>query len=341
MEERIENVPAFIGGRITQAYKRACDDVNVNYKLITEELIVKIQEISSGNMELSEYERIRIVYNRLADQPNIKSHLATVYRKKLSLLSKIIHQPNKENSHSGRPRLLTMNQEKMVVEHVQNCQRAGKCQTFAEITHWLNKTVLRYSDKKASQKFIQHNNFIMSVLEAAYPQSSEKLRISACVYETFNIFFGKLKEYYEAYRYDSDLIISVAETTSANEKHKRRAKILYDPEINIAPTTSIEYENDNITLCSGISAAGGVLTPCFIIKNTTGRIDATLRTIEFDYGKYTMTSSPSGWQDAVSSRYVLILHSNATLEREPLCSGQQRYFFRIDNSYTNRTKEFY
>jgi hypothetical protein len=186
----------------------------------------------------TETERIRALYNQFRERDYIKSHLAALFMKDFSTLSRILHDPNAGRGVPGRPRLLTREQEDEIIQYVRNCQISGHCVTLSEATAWANLNILD-NGRRLSNKFIAMNTYVMSALDTASPQLVEDLRIEACYYENFVEFFNRLRDMCGAYDYIPDLIINVDETTTNAEKSKRSTKVLYDPTIEVRPVAKI------------------------------------------------------------------------------------------------------
>ncbi len=220
-------------------------------------------------------------------------------------MSRIISEDVLSNERTGRPRLLTRQQEDAIVEYVRNCQVSGHCVTFAEVTAWANGSLLP-ADKKVSAKFVQNNSYIMATLESGSPQIVEQLRIEACFYNNFVGFFDRLNDMMRIYQYDPDLIINVDETTTNAEKSKKSTKVLFDPSINVRPMAVYGSKVEHVTLCCAVTASGKSLCPVFIIKNQNVTVEDSLRGPTFDCGDYGIATSPNGWQDTVSLMHFVL-----------------------------------
>ncbi len=127
---------------MTRDFTASCAAVNVNSKLISEELFDAVKEEAANNAGLEEYALIRHIFNKYKDTNYIKSHLAVAFQKVLPVISRIINHNLHGGRKRGRPRLLTEQQENDVIEYVRLCQRQGRCLTFAQATRYINEELL-------------------------------------------------------------------------------------------------------------------------------------------------------------------------------------------------------
>jgi hypothetical protein len=299
------NIRAFIGDRLSTEFRELCERVYVNPNLMSEQLINDIKVANEAIPVEAVAERIRVLFNQFQDRDFIKSHLAVLFEKSLSMISRIIRNPNVGRVQGGRPRLLTREQEDEIVAYIRNCQISGHCVTAAEVTTYCNMNILE-GMQRISKKFIVNNNHIMENLDTAVPQAVEELRIEACYYENFVAFFDRLRQVYDAHPYDVDLIINVDETTTNAEKTKRSTKVLYDPAIDVRPMAKIQGKVEHITLCCAITASGKSLMPVFILKNKSISVEDEIIGTNFNCGSYGLMWSPNGWQDAVIIYEIII-----------------------------------
>ncbi len=288
----------FIGDRPSSQLIAQCAISNVNVALMDGALLEEIKTACLVHRGLPEYQLVKAVFNDLKERNYIKSHLAVFFKKTLSIISRVISGDIVGTNKTGRPRLLSRNQEDDVIKFIRNCQISGHCVTMSEVTKWVNEELLN-GDKRASPKFIQNNNYIMSTLELGSPQIVEELRIQASYYDNFVPFFDKLNEMMNNYQYDPDLIINVDETTTNAEKSKKTTKVLFDPSLHIRPMATYQGKTEHITLCCSITASGKSLLPVFIIKNKNVTAEDCIGGHLFDCGDYGIASSPNGWQDSV------------------------------------------
>ncbi len=282
----------------------------MNPELMSENFIDEIKQANNALGDVAEADRIRVLCNQFRERDYTKSHLAVLFMKDFSLISRILRDPNAGRGVSGRPRALTRDQEDQIIEYVRSCQISGHCVTLPQITEWTNR-VLENTRTTVSRKFISMNNYIMGALDIAAPQHVEDLRIEACYYENFVLFFNRLRAMHEAYNYLPDLIINVGETTTNAEKCKRTTKVLFDPTIDVRPMATIAPKAEHITLCCAAAASGKHLRPVFIIKNWNVTVEDEAVGLQFDCGNYGLCWSPNGWQDAVSASFNYF-HCNLT-----------------------------
>ena len=271
----------------------------MNPDLMSEAFIDDIKLAHAAFGVETETERIRALYNQFRERDYIKSHLAALFMKDFSTLSRIIHDPNAGRGIPGRPRLLSREQEDEIIQYVRNCQISGHCVTLSEATAWANLNILD-NGRRLSNKFIAMNTYVMSALDTASPQLVEDLRIEACYYDNFVEFFNRLTDMCGVYDYIPDLIINVDETTTNAEKSKRATKVLYDPTIEVRPVAKMQPKVEHITLCCSIAASGKALRPLFIIKNKHVTVEDEIVASRFDCGDYGLCWSPNGWQDSVN-----------------------------------------
>ncbi len=142
----------FVGNRMTREWEQTCASLGINSNLINASLIDAINEEKSQHEDLDEFPLIRRVYQALKDKSYIKSNLAMIFKKTLSHLSHILHNSRRGANRVGRLRSLTIVQENEVVEYIRNCQRAGRCATFTQVTKWVNEELLYGSQVKISCK---------------------------------------------------------------------------------------------------------------------------------------------------------------------------------------------
>ncbi len=289
-----------MGDRLTSLCINACIVVNVRDSLIKPSLLERIQEEGRKLGAIDDYDKIRTIYQLLEGEGYLKSHLAVVFQEAMSQISKIINEPLRGSRKRGRPKILTDDEEKAVLEFVRSAQLRGKCVTYAQTTKWINEELLDGQQRKVSRKFLYKNTTVTETLDTARPQLVEELRIDACEYTNIQPFFDRLKGYYDSYDYDPDLIINVDETTTNAEKSKKTTIVLFDPSLEMRPTCAIEPKVEHITLCCGVSASGKALKPVFIIKNKNVTTEDTLTGPLFSYGEYGLASSYNGWQDKVT-----------------------------------------
>lgn len=302
------NVRYFIGERPSSELVAMCDRVGVNVGIMNESTIEEIIQLWRSEQEIGRYDQLRYIHNELRDRRFIKSHLSVLFHISTGQLSKVLCDDNRGISHGGRPKILGDEEEERVVEFIRSCQRSGHCVTFGEVTTYINEDLLLDDQlqRKVSGTFVRHNEEIMQHFEVATPQPVEQLRIDACKYDNFRIFFSRLSAIMHNYNYDTDLIINTDETTSNADKTKRVTKVIYDANINIRPTATYGSKTEHITLCCSISASGKSLLPVFIIKNQNVTAEDSLTGMRFDYGDYGITSSPNGWQDNVCMHVILL-----------------------------------
>jgi hypothetical protein len=171
------------------------------------------------------------------------------FRRNKSLISKVIRDPAYGTRPKGRPRALTTHEETEVIEHVRACQMSAHAATFADVTRFINETLLEDTEEKVSHRFVSMNKTIMSLFRVATSQLVEDIRIEATKYEAFVDFFGRLRAVFESCTYDPDLIINCDETSTHAEKSKKTFEVLYDPELNMRPITNYEGMKEHVTLC--------------------------------------------------------------------------------------------
>jgi len=277
----------------------ACVYSKVNCDIINEELFEHLRTSAAALLPMDDNLIIRRLNEDNAGKSCLKSHLAVLFRKKFSTLSKILSDPDHGTRTVGRPRILTSEQEAEVVKYIRECQLSGHAATFRDVTSFINEIILEDSSTKVSARFVSKNSNIMENLDTATPQLVEELRVRACNYENFQTFFEEVQEAMTAIRYDPDLIINVDETSTHAEKTKKSLKVLFDPAINMRPITTYEGLQHHVTLSCGISASGKRTIPCFIIKNKTVSAEQSLKFSSFDHGNYALQYSINGWQDKV------------------------------------------
>jgi hypothetical protein len=93
------DIRAYIGGKITRELSDICAKVDVNAHLLNEALIDELKARAASIENDNEYERIRLLYNEFEPRNHIKSHLAALFEKDLSLLCKIVS--NKRRGWQG------------------------------------------------------------------------------------------------------------------------------------------------------------------------------------------------------------------------------------------------
>jgi hypothetical protein len=294
------NIRAFVGGRMTAEMQEACLFSKVNSDIIDGDLFDHLRASAEALQPMDENGLIRRLSIDNQEKSCLKSHLAVLFRKKFSTLSKILSDPDHGTRSVGRPRLLTQEQEAEVVTYIRACQLSGHAATFREATTFINDVLLENSTVKVSDRFVSKNTAIMKDLDVATPQLVEELRVQACNYENLKEFYERLQVALSATTYDLDLIINVDETSTHAEKTKKSLKVLFDPELNMRPITTYEGLKQHVTLSCGISASGKRTLPCFIIKNKTVTVEQALKTTSFDHGNYALQYSINGWQDKVS-----------------------------------------
>ena len=287
------SVRAFLADRLTTEARLACENVGVNPDIIRCDLFQKIQN-QAREIEDEGYDRVRRIYDSNTQQKHIKSHLAVLFQHKLPLISKILSDRTRGSHPEGRVRKLTADEEQMVVDRVRESQRSGHCVTFSELTQWINSEI-----KEVSKSYVCMNPRIMEQLKLASPQVVEELRIACSTYENISNFFERWIAALSLHQYDPDLIINCDETTSNAEKFKTTTKVLFDPNIDIRPITTIGGKLEHVTLNVGISASGKHTIPCFIIKNKSINAEEELRYDYFNHGSYGIQYSYNGWQEAV------------------------------------------
>lgn len=285
---------AFLADRLTSEAKSACANVGVNPENMNSDLFQKIQDMARELNGITQYDIIRRIYDTYTDKKYIKSHLAVVFQQKLPTISKVLSDRSRGSHPEGGIRKLTIEQEQMVIDRVRESQRSGHCVTFSEITQWINSEI-----KEVSRNYVSMNSRIMEQLRLGSPQVVEELRIAASTYENISNFFERWIAALSRHPYDSDLIINCDETTTNAEQFKSTKKVLFDPNIDIRPITSVPSKMEHVTLNVGISASGKHTLPCFIIKNKSIIAEDELRFTYFNHGSYCVQYSYNGWQEAV------------------------------------------
>ena len=296
------SVRCFIAGRMTAEMGEACDKVSVRREIISENVINRIKAVKEEILDLGDYDCIRYIFHGLEGVKHMRSHLSVMFQLRMYTISRVIAENRREGLPGGRRRLLSREQEDEILEYARDCQRAGRCLTLAQATHWVNFTLLE-GQPPVSNSFISSNDYLLENLRAGVPQEVEALRVEASTFENFQNFFQRLEGCYSRHDYDPDMIINVDESTTHAGKVHRSTKVLYDPDLNIRPISSGETKEEHVTLCLGISASGKRLEPHFIVKNKNVTVEATLRNEYFDCGSYSLSYSPNGWQSKVRKRY--------------------------------------
>jgi hypothetical protein len=284
---------------MTTEMLEACQYSCVSPGIISEGLLEELRIGVDALENIGDIGAIRHIYSKFKDANCIKSHLAVLFKKKFSTLSKILSDPEHGTRVVGRPRMLTEAQEAEVVEFIKSCQESGHAATFRDATNFINNTLLEDSDVKVSDRFVSKNTNIMAHFDVASPQLVEELRVVACTYTNFVDFFANLETELASYAYDRDLIINVDETSTHAEKTKKKFKVLFVPNSAMRPVTTYEGLKEHITMCCGVSVSGKKTMPTFIIKNKTASAEQALKTTSFDHGNYALQYSVNGWQDTV------------------------------------------
>lgn len=302
------NLRFFLGNKLTREALDACDRSGVNPRLVNEQLVSDLIEAGAPMQEVSLNTQIRSLFERFADRAFVKSHLALLFSKHFSQISRILLDPERGSRARGRPRALTREQENEVVEFVRTCQRNACSATFHDVTSYINDILLEGTDRKVSVRFVSKNNYIMSHFDTGPPSYIEDLRLRESTYENFTNFFNRYLARMSSTQYDRDLILNVDETTTNAEMSASTVFVLYDPEINVDPMVAVEGKKEHVTLCCGISVSGKKTIPSFIIKNKTVSAEQSLLFSSFDHGPYMLQYSPNGWQDTVNDEDSLLLY---------------------------------
>lgn len=298
----------FINGQLTTDMQEACKRLKLNKNLINEGVCWELKSLDEDYWELDLYDRIRLISYLASHNQYVSTHLCLLYNMTSSQISKILNNPNKKKGRVGRPRKLSEEQEKLVIEYARQCQQRGHCLTHTQLNTWINQNIQKESNQ-ASPRFAQNNRVIHEYLSVAKPQPVEELRIQCSYYENFKKFFDKLKLMMEKGEYDEDLIINVDETTCQATETRSTKYVLFDKNIDERPQIAITPKEEHITLCCGISASGKALMPTFIIKNKNVTVEDSIRGPRFDCGNYGLASSENGWQDSVNSLFFVALIS--------------------------------
>lgn len=294
------NIVFYLRGEKTISFTEILQNLKINPLTIQQEVIEKIQNICFNNKHLKRNDLIRKVYTSLMDIRYIQSHIGAAFGISCSSIGRILKQKS-EHESVGRPRSLTPEQERQIVQRVQDCQKLGRCQTVDEITSWINSQLLSPHGKEISHRYLEKNQFIQNNLDLGRPINIEEVRINACKYNVFESFFNEYLSKLFEHKYDPRLIINFDETTTNAEKSKVTSRVLYSSDLNIAPTVPIESKSEHITLAAAISASGEALTPYFIIKNKTVTSEQALFGKHFWFGPYALAYDASGWENSVSN----------------------------------------
>ena len=95
------NIRAFIGDRLTTEFTNLCDKVYVNPDSISEQLINDLKDSNEALVDQTEVERIRLLFHQFQERQFIKSHLAVIFGKSLSLISRTINNPSVGKVNGG------------------------------------------------------------------------------------------------------------------------------------------------------------------------------------------------------------------------------------------------
>ena len=150
------NIRAFIGDRPSDALINACNDLNIKVESINSDLIEEIKELTSIDQDCTEYDLIRIIFDAIQPRRNLNNHLAILFGKSKSMITKILSDRSRGNHELGRPRALSPEQESEVIQYIRNCQISGHCATFKQVTEFINSEILD-NDDYVSPKYVQNN----------------------------------------------------------------------------------------------------------------------------------------------------------------------------------------
>lgn len=306
-ESRIFRSKIYLDDIMTTEFLYRCKSVKVPPKRLNKNTLDLIFQEIQNMANLNDFQMIYQINKNYPVLPNIKSHLAVIFGKTLTNISRITSHENYKSSKGGRPARFTPEIEMQIVDYVRERQMCGNCPTACDLTDWINQNYVSTDEIPISNAWVMENKTINEHLQLILPKEVEKDRIDACDFEHFDAYFQRLELLRWAYPYDPDLIINMDETNNSSSKSKKKEKVFYDPKISVEPLVGTEKLTSHISVVCSIAASGEHLTPVFIIKNKTATHEADLYNPLFRVEDYGLVYSPEGWQNGVSSKICIII----------------------------------
>jgi hypothetical protein len=296
----IANFRVAIGGNLTRMTIRTCESLGINQMILDVDLVQVMRTAVTTIPIMSEKDTIRRLRDDFRGRPHLQSHLAFVFGRRRSFVTKVTSDSSYGSKPMGRRRLLTAEEEDKVVEHVKLAHKRGRCEQVSEITAWINEELLE-DERMVSASYFRSNVRIMEKLQTKKPQVVDSARIDANKFDNFIPFFEDLNMLLASGQFVPDLIVNVDETATDATERKAKVDVVCHKDVKQAATRGKEAPEEHVTLCCGVSASGRRTKPVFIIKNKTASTEAALSGEYFQYGEYGLQCSANGWQDSVSS----------------------------------------
>lgn len=283
----------------TEAFTDVCHQCRVSTIHIDPDLFEEMRTAALAHGDMSEYNIIRELATQYMGRNRRNLHIQVLFQISSSLLSKILGNP-RYGSGEGRRRVLTQEEEEMVVQHIQACQREHNPITVSQATTWIN-TILLTDGRSVSESYLCKNANIMRHFKRIAPSQVEAQRQEASIYSNVLPFFERLHHAFSYYKYDPDLVINFDETSAgAKELKKGGGRVLCDPTIGVHPQRSTQDKQEHVTLSCGVSASGKRMPPIYLLRNKTITSEFFLTRPYFDFGPYGFQYSPKGYQTKVN-----------------------------------------